>query len=130
MTKSYKFTTKDNQQIDIAEDRWGWEAVYKDGFKLKQFGEDGIYHQSSEVDWTKVERLLFYKISNPKKRVVIGMIGGTFICGWRNIVLENGKKKIIVNYIQTGPLFVYALPNDEIVISKRDEDILKFIENG
>lgn len=127
---TYKFSAKNGEQIEVAEEKWGWKAVFKDGASLRQFGEDGIYHQSSEVDWTKIEKVVFYKLAEPARKITIGMKGQTFIAGKRNFILDNGKEKITVNYIQSGALFVFALPDDRIFVSKRDEDILKIIKDG
>lgn len=54
MTK-YKFFRQDlNQWIAAPEEEWQWEAYYEDGRTLKQFGDDGIFHQFAEIDQNKL----------------------------------------------------------------------------
>ncbi len=49
--RKYKFFRKDiNKWITTPEEVWQWEAYYEDGQVLKQFGEDGIFHQFAEID--------------------------------------------------------------------------------
>lgn len=49
----YKFI-KDGQEIPAKKEIWCWEATYTDGTTLKQFGDDGIFHQFKEIDQTKL----------------------------------------------------------------------------
>lgn len=52
---SYKFFRKDTQEwIETPEEVWGWEAQYEDGQILKQFADDGIFHQFSEINQAKL----------------------------------------------------------------------------
>jgi len=48
---NYKFFRQETQNwIDAPEEVWCWEAHYENGQILKQFGDDGIFHQFSEID--------------------------------------------------------------------------------
>ncbi len=59
----YKFFRPDTQSwIEAPEETWRWEAHYEDGQILKQFGDDGVFHQFSEIDQT---RLAMFKMTSP-----------------------------------------------------------------
>lgn len=52
---TYKFFRQDTQSwIQAPEETWCWEAHYDDGQILKQFDDDGIFHQFSEIDQSKL----------------------------------------------------------------------------
>lgn len=60
----YKFFRKDlNQWITASEEEWQWEAYYEDGKTLKQFGDDGIFHQFAEIDQSQ---LAVFKMTSPR----------------------------------------------------------------
>jgi len=53
--RTYKFFRKETQQWEeVSEEIWHWEATYEDGSTLKQFDDEGIFHQFSEIDQTKL----------------------------------------------------------------------------
>ena len=57
----YKFF-KDNKVIDVNKEVWCWEAYFSDGTVLKQFGDDGLFHQFQEIDQSKLQ--LFRMVSD------------------------------------------------------------------
>ena len=51
----YKFFRRDlNQWILVSEEEWQWEAHLEDGTVLKQFGDDGLFHQFTEIDQARL----------------------------------------------------------------------------
>ena len=59
----YKFFRKDlNTWIETPVEVWQWEAYYEDGNVLKQFGDDGLFHQFAEIDQTQ---LALFKMVSP-----------------------------------------------------------------
>lgn len=59
----FKFFRQDlNQWIDAPTEVWQWEVTYEDGEILKQFGDDGIFHQFAEIDQ---KRLAIFKMVSP-----------------------------------------------------------------
>lgn len=93
-TTNYKFFRRDlNKWISAPVETWQWEAYYEDGSVLKQFGEDGVFHQFAEIDQSHLaifkmvsnEHPQTYKIlfSNPKMKL---------IHFYRNIILNAGAE--------------------------------------
>lgn len=63
MPRQYKFFRKDlNRWITTPEEMWQWEAYYENGTSLKQFGDDGLFHQFSEIDQSQ---LAMFKMTSP-----------------------------------------------------------------
>lgn len=60
----YKYFLKDqNKWIDAPPEVWQWEAIYEDGSVLKQFGDDGVFHQFAEIDQSQ---LAMFKMVSPQ----------------------------------------------------------------
>lgn len=57
----YKFL-KDGKEIITSKEVWCWEAYFNDGTVLKQFGDDGFFHQFKEIDQSRLE--LFRMVSD------------------------------------------------------------------
>lgn len=45
----YKFL-RDGIEEEVKEELWQWMAIYNDGRILKQFDDDGIFHQIGDID--------------------------------------------------------------------------------
>jgi hypothetical protein len=64
MPNNYKYFSKDlNKWIETEPEIWQWEVTYEDGSVLKQFGDDGIFHQFAEIDQTQ---LVMFKMISPE----------------------------------------------------------------
>jgi hypothetical protein len=60
----YKYFSKElGKWIAAPPEVWQWEATYEDGSVLKQFGDDGIFHQFAEIDQSK---LVMFKMVSPR----------------------------------------------------------------
>lgn len=58
----YKFFRQDLKRwIETPEETWYWEAHYEDGQVLKQFDDEGIFHQFTEIDQS---RLAIFKMKS------------------------------------------------------------------
>lgn len=52
---TYRFFRKDlSKWIEASQEIWQWEVYYQDGNMLKQFGDDGVFHQFAEIDQSKL----------------------------------------------------------------------------
>lgn len=67
MAKVYKYYREETKEWEqVKEEKWQWEAVYHDGTILKQFGDDGLFHQTRELDQEKL--FLFELVSTEVKQ--------------------------------------------------------------
>jgi hypothetical protein len=46
---TWRLSREDGTIAEAEKEIWWWEAFYEDGTHLKQFGDDGQYHQSGEI---------------------------------------------------------------------------------
>lgn len=52
--------------------QWVWLVVYKDGTQLKQFDDNGVFHNfTKEVDQSQVAVLVVYNYKEPDKQVSV-----------------------------------------------------------
>ena len=54
----------------VDQEPYGWEAHYSDGTILKQFGDNGIFHQFKEIDQTKLAAFKMVSASDKPTYVV------------------------------------------------------------
>lgn len=64
----YKFL-KDGQIIETEKEKWCWEAYYTDGTILKQFDDNGYFHQFNEIDQTKLH--IFKMVGDGPTKTII-----------------------------------------------------------
>ena len=77
-TMNYKFL-KDGEWIEAIKEDWCWEAYFNDDTCLKQYGDDGIFHQFKEIDQSKLavfkmvadNKIPFTLLFNPKRMKLI-----------------------------------------------------------
>jgi hypothetical protein len=131
MDKQYTFI-RDGVSEKVSPERWGWGVVYNDGTELKQFGDDGIFHQFKEIDQSKVKMFVMYNLDNQSKRidVVVDPARTQIFHLYRNFILEVGADmgRRVKVYIfgtkdrKTGVTqYNYILPDDRIL--KADHDL-------
>lgn len=65
-TMNHKFL-RDNKWEDVMPEVWRWEAHYDSGDILKQFGDDGIFHQFSDIDQN---RLASFKMTSDDRQPI------------------------------------------------------------
>jgi len=89
---NYKFFRKDqNTWIETPPEVWQWEAHYEDGTILKQFDDDGLFHQFAEIDQS---RLAVFKMVSPRHPQIYTLLfsdpGMKLIHFYRNTILNAG----------------------------------------
>lgn len=47
---TWRLCKEDGTIAEAEMEEWSWVALYEDGTNLKQFGDDGQYHQSKEIN--------------------------------------------------------------------------------
>jgi len=86
----YKFN-----DTEIPKESWCWEAHYSDGTILKQFADDGIFHQFKEIDQMKLA--LFRMVSNDGVThydLIFNPVTMKLIHFYVNSFLRDGKIKL------------------------------------
>ena len=68
-TIKYKFL-KDDKWLDVVKEKWCWEAYFNDGTVLKQFGEDGIFHQFNEINQKKLRVFKMVSDDHPEYTLI------------------------------------------------------------
>lgn len=103
----------------VEKTEWSWEVEYKDGKMLKQYDDNGIYHQFREIESDKVK---FFYVKREDKAICFLIDKGEkpmfFI---RNYLLENGliKEKVFIFGIE-NKIYVKAIGSN-LVISTKDD---------
>lgn len=132
---------KDGKEELVEEERWGWGVVYKNGSELKQFGDDGIFHQFQEIEQEKVEMFVMYRphtqtyVGGPDKRIDMPVEGKQIFHFYRNFVFAMGTpmERRARAYCfgwkdrRSGEtVYNFILPDDRLIISDKDVDLNKF----
>lgn len=68
MTKTYKIF-RDNVWEEVGLENWRWEAHYNNGTILKQFDDEGHFHQFKEIDQSQLAT--FKMVSDDKPGFVL-----------------------------------------------------------
>lgn len=127
-TKKWTFT-RDGVPEEVTLERWVWEARYADGSILRQFADDGVFHQIGEVDQTKIKVLRVSNIEGTKNIDILIPEGGKIIFKYRNYILNalqpnEQRVRIFVAGYQLGKKekhLNFILPNDYIVQSNTEQ---------
>lgn len=126
---------KDGQEIEATPERWAWGVVYKDKTELRQFGEDGIFHQFAEIKQDEVEMFVMYQLEDMGKRIDLVAEGKQIFHFYRNLILsaatpeEHRVRVYAFGYKdkETGAtVYHFILPDDRMVVSDHDVDLTKF----
>lgn len=128
---------RDGEIIDAGEkELWCWEAVYDDGEVLKQFGDDGVFHQFKDINQTKLAQFKmvsevkppFIIIFNPKKMKLIHFYKRTRL----NIGADNETFFTVFcfgyetkNFGRTNKVNLMIMPNGETIITE-DTNLINF----
>lgn len=121
----YKFFREETQELEDVDDReWKWEAYYSDGFYLKQYADDGIFHQFAEIDQ---DRLQAFTVTNGETRHTLLLPEeAKLIHFYRNTLLENAKFHVVTTvfgYEKEKLKVLFAImPDGQVVIT---DDIAK-----
>ena len=124
----WTFTRNDGTTEVVKPVAWVWEARYSDNTILKQYDDDGVYHQFKEIDQDKLVLFRMRKFDDTKHYDLLFQPGMKLIHFYRNYLLENSKYftrtfcfgfEKTVNGKKVKMLFT-ILPNDDIIIADRD----------
>ena len=128
----YKFN-ENGTEINIKPERWAWGIIYNDGTELKQFGDDGRFHQIKEIDQDRIKMAILYRLDDPEKRIDIPWRPGMkLIHKYRNIkphYAEKFSRVYVFGYkaSKTVHHYTFVLPDDRMIISPADDvDLTKF----
>ncbi len=116
---------RDGVEEEVALERWAWGVIYKDGTELKQFGDDGIFHQIGEVKQEDVALFVMYKPADPAKSIdMVVTEGMTIFHKYRNVkphYLKNFARVYMFGY-KKGDAYhnTFILPDDRIIESDKD----------
>lgn len=82
---------RDGVPETVEREPWGWEAYYKDGTVLKQFDDNGIFHQIKEI---KQPEMVVFKMVEYLGNGVFSILwhpSRSLICFYQNTVLNDGQ---------------------------------------
>lgn len=107
---------------DVEPRRWVWGAVYTDGTELKQYGDDGIFHQIGEVEQDRLKMLVMYRLDDPEKRydlvITEGMKIFVFYLNTKPYYLDEFITTTVFGYSKNGQKhYLFILPDDRVIVS-------------
>lgn len=123
---------KTGERASVPLERWVWGVVHKDGTELKQFDDNGFFHQIGEVEQERVKIFTMYQLNNPQKRVdLVVQPGMKLIHKYRNVKPFYSADFIRVYMfgykLNNQYHYNFILPDDRIVQSPVDNvDLVQF----
>lgn len=89
---NYKYYRQDlDKWINAEPEIWQWEVVYEDGGVLKQFGDDGIFHQFVEINQSQIAMFKMVSTQYPQGyTLLLSDPNMKLIHFYRNTVLNAG----------------------------------------
>jgi hypothetical protein len=119
----YKFYREGTGWETVAPERWRWVATYTDGTALKQFDDNGIFHQFREIEQDRLAR--FDMVCEGKQPIVLQWSHGRkLIHFYTNTILRFGASderrfRVYCFGYEEGKhkLIVMIMPDDGIVIT-------------
>jgi hypothetical protein len=126
---TYKFLRQQTGEWEqVSEEIWQWQAQYDDGTTLKQFDDEGVFHQFTEIDQEKLSVFRMVSSQHPNSyTLVFDPSSMKLIHFYRNTVLNMlteaetrvklycfGFEKKIKN--QTSKVIMAITPSNELVI--------------
>lgn len=135
---------ENGKDVEIQPERWGWGVVYKDDTELKQFGDDGRFHQFQEINQDEVKLFVMYRLDNPDRRIDLPIVDGMQIFHfYRNYIFnatQEDERKVrvyVFGYKEKADAkcphcqvsasgacnkmaYHYILPDDRMVVAKED----------
>lgn len=121
---SYKFLRQSdasNSELELVEkEAWFWEAVYTDNSVLKQFDDDGFFHQFQEIEQDKLA-VFTMRNDDGKSFSLVFPKNSKLIHFYRNMMLENATVRVrlyVFGYqdVSGKKLFV-IMPDGNLVIT-------------
>lgn len=123
---------REGKEEEVKLERWIWGVIYKDGTELKQFDDQGVFHQIAEIKQSEVRVWVLFK---PEGKGRIDFLVPddkevALIHKYKNYVFNVGhddekKSKVYCfGYKVKGqaPHYNFVLPNDVIIQSFGEQD--------
>lgn len=126
---------------EVMLERWAWGVIYNDGTEMKQFGDDGVFHQFQEIRQEDVDVFVMYKLDDPQKRIDMDVRGKQIFHFYRNFVFGAGtpnetRAKVYCfgwtektgwgRYEEKKEVCCYIMPDDRIVFGNRETQLTNF----
>lgn len=111
--KFFRISTKEWEKVDLVD--WVWEAKYKEGkADLKQYGDDGIFHQIAEIDQRKLKVFVMRSIRTGHVTLMMFPKGAKLVHLYQNHILEYGSpdQRNIRIFV-----FGYELPDSKVIMA-------------
>lgn len=129
----YKFL-KDGQLIEVDKENWCWEVYYNDGSFLKQFDDDGNFHQFKEIDQTRLSVFKMVSDELPSHTIIFNPKKMKLIHYYKRYTLNFGtpeEKKFTVycfgyeikNNNKTSKYILLITPTGEAVLTDNPDNI-------
>lgn len=121
---TYKYlNTETNEYEELEPEVWRWEAVYHDGYILKQFDDKGMFHRFGEIDQSRLFAVrMVHDTHSP--HTMLFPAGAKLIHFYRNIVFEASTpnerhiRLYCFGYEKDGiTVICVIMPNGEIIVT-------------
>ncbi len=103
-----------NKEVDLV--NFTWEVEFDDGSILKQYDDEGRFHQTKE--WKKVKVLKINNVIKNQKIMMRIKEDESPVYYYENYILENGARRIrIVVFGIENKIYNYGLENGDVISS-------------
>jgi hypothetical protein len=114
-----------NTGEEVALERWAWGAIFVDGSELKQFADDGTYHQIGEIDQSKLSLFVMYRTDDPNKRIDMSFKEGMRLVHKYKMVkpyyMQDFVRVYCFGYNKAGQEHrVFILPDDRFIVADHE----------
>lgn len=124
MRKSYTFLRPETGQTEnVSPEAWQWVVEYMDGTILKQFDDEGVFHQFKEINQ---EKPFIFKMISPTQAhyytLLIDPAKMKLFHFYRNFVLQAGtpmeyrEKIYCFGYEEAGQKMYFIINKDECIM--------------
>jgi len=115
----HKFYRKEIEEWEEVEHvLWEWRAIYKDNTNLLQYGDDGIFHQTKEIDQSRLEIFIMENIDTHQRISIEFPEKAKLFFQYQNAILNAGsreeKRLIMFIFGYEGNYFVIDFDNNII----------------
>lgn len=136
MFEYYKFINQDGVEEKVNPEKWSWGVVYNDGTELKQFDDNGYFHQFKEINQDEVKMFVMLQLEDIVKRIDIPLENYKqyqIFHFYRQFVLYNDNRRVKVyvfgwkDKYNGATSYNFILPDDRIITSPEDiKDLTNF----
>ena len=135
MPDTWKFCRDGAGEETVELERWIWTAIYQDGTQLKQFDDDGRFHQFREIDQTRLNAFVMSTPDESHPPVILKFEPGyKLIHFYRNISLNNGAIRIRLYCFGyesvNAKVILVIMPDNRVVITENVDHITRGAEGA